>query len=100
MARDRRREARTPAAVAADLPKWKHPSIWEVFDRVASLPRKPPGPGDVLRGKRRVRRLEKIVFEKCAVGARALVSAAALPGAIDDLRNSIDQRRQSGSRVT
>jgi hypothetical protein len=46
-----------PAAVAADLPKWKHPSVWEVFDRVASLPRKPPGPGDVPRGKHRVRRL-------------------------------------------
>jgi hypothetical protein len=36
--------------------------------------------------------LEKIVFEKCEAGARALVSVAALSGAIDDLRNSIDYR--------
>jgi len=35
---------------------------------------------------------EKIVFEKCEAGARALVSVAALSGAIDDLRNSIDYR--------
>lgn len=34
--------------------------------------------------------LERIVFEKCAVGAKALAAAAALSGAIDDLRNTID----------
>jgi hypothetical protein len=36
--------------------------------------------------------LERIVFEKCAVGAKALAAAAALSGAIDDLRNTIDFR--------
>jgi hypothetical protein len=36
--------------------------------------------------------LEKIIFEKCTIGARALVSVTALSGAIDDLRNSIDFR--------
>jgi hypothetical protein len=36
--------------------------------------------------------LEKIVFEKCAVGVKALAAVTSLSGAIDDLRNSIDFR--------
>jgi hypothetical protein len=36
--------------------------------------------------------LEKMVFEKCGVGAKGHAAAISLTGAIDDLRNSIDYR--------
>jgi hypothetical protein len=36
--------------------------------------------------------LEKIVFEKCALGAKGLAAAISLTGAIDHLQNSIDYR--------
>jgi hypothetical protein len=40
-------------------------------------------PGDVL---------ERIVFEKCAIGEKALAAVVSLSGSIDDLRNAIDFR--------
>jgi hypothetical protein len=36
--------------------------------------------------------LEKMVFEKCAVGGKGLAAVISLTAAIDDLRNSIDYR--------
>jgi hypothetical protein len=36
--------------------------------------------------------LERIVFEKCAIGAKALAAVVAVSGAVDDLRNAIDFR--------
>jgi hypothetical protein len=51
--------------------------------------------------------LEKIVFEKCSVGPKALASAIALTAAIDDLRHSIEFRnalvsefREKGDEMT
>jgi hypothetical protein len=38
--------------------------------------------------------LEKIVFEKCEIGAKGLAAVVALMGTIDDLRNSIDLRNE------